>query len=210
MGVPALIIWGVGIPTALFYVLRKERANLRIFSVREEFGFFYLGYKKKYYYWEIIIFARKILIIVISVLLNVWGIMTQALLLLILFILFTMLNLKVKPFVHETLNHLENISHLTSMLTVYTGLFFLSDRPSIFRGDVDSSMQQYPNVLNLSEAQELGLFWVILIINFYFFGLWFYKIWDQSKAIIRIKYRRCYIFLCLCNKQRVYLYEVER
>jgi len=96
-------------------------------NTRERLGFLFNGYKLKYYYWEIIIMYRKIAIIFISIFLRVLGTMTQALVVFLLLIVFLALTGKIMPFNTQSLNDMELLSLTTSMMTIYCGLYFLSD-----------------------------------------------------------------------------------
>ena len=46
---------------------------------------------------------------------------------LILLIILMILNMKYQPFAAVVLNNLENVSIVTSLITIYCGIFFLSD-----------------------------------------------------------------------------------
>ena len=52
-----------------------------------------------------------------------------------LLLIFLILNLKKEPFLHVALNDIETTSLVTSMITVYCGLYYISDIPD----DADSS-----------------------------------------------------------------------
>ena len=73
---------------------------------------------------------RKIAIISISVFMERYGIITQALLVFFLLISFLFVNLKLHPFSLKVLNDMENLSLVTSMITIYCGIFYLSDSSS--------------------------------------------------------------------------------
>ena len=70
---------------------------------------------------------RKIVIVFISVFLSAYGVITQALVVFVLLVSFLLINIKLKPFALVVLNEMETLSLTTSMITVYCGLFFLSD-----------------------------------------------------------------------------------
>ena len=93
------------------------------------FGFLYNGYKKEYYFWEIVIMYRKIAIIFIAVFIANYGLAAQALSCLLLLVAFLMMSMKKKPFNTEALNDLETLSLITQTISVYCGLFFVSDIP---------------------------------------------------------------------------------
>lgn len=144
IAVPSLIIWGFGIPAFAWVVLSKNKDNLDLLETREKYGFLYNGYKKKYYYWESVNMYRKIAIIFISVFLRVAGVITQALVVFIVLILFLILNIKLMPFTFSSLNDMEMMSIITCMLTIYCGLFYLSDNPEVYHSS-DSTVKEADN-----------------------------------------------------------------
>ncbi len=64
---PALVIWGLGIPMFAYGLMFKERKTLDSIKTRQKFGYLFRGYKQRYYYWEIVIMNRKIFLIFIQV-----------------------------------------------------------------------------------------------------------------------------------------------
>lgn len=68
VALPAIVIWGLGIPFFGFFLVFVNRRNLSRFDVKSKYGFLYNGYKQHgAYFWEFIIMYRKIVIIFISV-----------------------------------------------------------------------------------------------------------------------------------------------
>ena len=88
LALPCLIMWGLGIPLIVLIMMRKDSENLDTAAVKQKFGFLYNGYKRHNYFWEIVIMYRKILCIFIAVFLNRVGIIVQALVLLIMLVVF--------------------------------------------------------------------------------------------------------------------------
>lgn len=68
MGValPAIIVWGLGIPFFALIMMVKEKNSIHTVETRQKYGFLFRGYKMRYYFWEIIIMYRKILLIFIA------------------------------------------------------------------------------------------------------------------------------------------------
>lgn len=62
---------------------------------------------------------RKISIIFIAVFLKLAGVITQALVIFLVLISFLVLNIKLLPFAFKSLNDMEMLSLITSMLTIY-------------------------------------------------------------------------------------------
>jgi len=98
IALPSLIIWGLGIPAAVFALMRKNIDKLSTEKVKQQFGFLFNGYKRHNYYWEIVIMYRKILCIFIAVFLRPQGVIVQALVLLIMLGIFLQANNSNRPF----------------------------------------------------------------------------------------------------------------
>jgi hypothetical protein len=123
-----LVIWGLGIPAFTYLLMSKEKETLDTQASKIRFGFLYNGYKRENYYWEIIIMYRKIICLFIAVFLHGIGIIVQALVLLILLVVFMQLNNVMRPFGTRSLNEIEDISLTTQIITIYCGLFFISSK----------------------------------------------------------------------------------
>mmetsp|Transcript_34088 Transcript_34088/g.33275 ORF Transcript_34088/g.33275 Transcript_34088/m.33275 type:complete len:116 (+) Transcript_34088:1-348(+) len=113
---------------------------------------------------------RKIILIFIQVFIQAYGVISQALVVFLLLIVFLILNTKKKPFVNLALNDLETYSLAASMLTIYCGLFYISDTKSM---NFNASTPQ----LILSEQIKLFFFFVIVGINLFFFCYWAFKMY---------------------------------
>lgn len=76
VALPSLIVWGLGIPLFAFLLITREKDKLTSLETKEKFGFLYNGYKKEFYYWEVVIMYRKILMVIISVVIANFGVIT--------------------------------------------------------------------------------------------------------------------------------------
>ena len=144
LAAPSLIIWGFGIPLYTWVILSRHKEDIDMIETREKYGFLYNGYKKNYYFWESVNMYRKIAVIFVSVFLKLAGVITQALVIFLVLIIFLILNIKLKPFTFQALNDMEMMSLITCMLTIYWGLFFISDMPSMYNS-TDSSVKEDDN-----------------------------------------------------------------
>ena len=90
---------------------------------------------------------------------------------------------------------------LTSIITVYCGLFFIAKNPE----DWIKNNPDYSNgSVSLGEKIELFFFAVILISNLAFVIFWAYKMYQELKSKFREKLPKIYLALCLClNKQKL-------
>jgi hypothetical protein len=87
-------------------------------------------------------------------------------------IVFLIANLKKKPYLSMSLNDLETISLITSSLSIYCGIFFITDIPSKDLPNLPTSVK---SGVTLSEAMKFLFFVIIMVANLAFFGYWFYK-----------------------------------
>ena len=73
LALPCFILWGLGIPAVIYWLMKQEERNLDTDGVKIRFGFLYLGYKRDVYFWEIVIMYRKIIALCIAVLMTPLG-----------------------------------------------------------------------------------------------------------------------------------------
>jgi hypothetical protein len=152
VALPGLIVWGVGIPLVALYLLIRKRRSLYLASVKAQYSFLYLGYKMSHFYWEFVILYRKLIIAFISVFLINISVHIQALTVLLVLLGALVLQAKHEPFTEPQLNELEFRSILTSLVTIYCGLFYLTE--------------------DLEEVMKVILFLLIVTLNAYFILYW--------------------------------------
>ena len=126
IGIFVLGVWGMGIPLMIYLLMAKEKERLSTTAAKIRFGFLYNGYKRDNYFWEIVIMYRKIFCLIIAVFLKTAGIIIQALVLLIILVLFAGVNNSLRPFANRSLNEIEDLSLLIQVITIFCILFFIS------------------------------------------------------------------------------------
>ncbi|CDW89726.1 UNKNOWN [Stylonychia lemnae] len=186
VALPAMIVWGLGIPFFGLALLLRSKKKLDQIITRQKLGFLFRGYKRKYYYWEIVIMYRKIFLIFIQVFLLQYGIITQAMIVLILLIGFMALNLTLRPFQTISLNDLETLSVITSLTTIYCGIFFIV------------------SINNIDGSQETSQDSFQFTSNAAFFTFWLYKMIREIKNLLIKKFGKLYTMICLCGNQQQY------
>lgn len=196
IAVPSIIVWGLGIPFFALILMYRERHQLTAITTKEKFGFLYNGYQQEMFYWEILIMYRKIALIFISVFMQSQGVITQAMLVFLLMILFLILNMRKKPFVSLTINDLETISLLTSAITIYCGVFYISNVSADDKAAMPASVK---NSVTLSPTMSLIFFLMIMAVNMGFFGYWVYKMLQEVKNTLVKKFEKPYLMVCLCG-----------
>lgn len=195
IALPCLLIWGIGIPITVFFMMRKDSDKLDTVAVKRKFGFLYNGYKRHNYFWEIVIMYRKVICIFIAVFLKKAGIIVQALILLIVLVLFMQGNATNRPFSARALNDIENLSLATQIATIYCGIFFISSKDPT-QSSFDPSKDFY-----LSSNGEILFFVVIALCNLAFILLWVTKFIAVIRVLIKEEYPRLYVVLFLCGRE---------
>eukprot|EP00347_Sterkiella_histriomuscorum_P009701 403340212 len=186
IALPAMIVWGLGIPLFAFVLLTRSSKKLELLETKQKFGFLYRGYKMRFYYWE------------------------TAMTVLLMLILFMSINLTKSPFITVTLNQLESISIVSSILTIFCGIFFIV---SVESTNVDTGEETSSSQVNLTDNTKLMLFLIILTSNLVFFLMWIIKMIKQLRNILIKKLRVIYTLVCLCGNNKKYqdlLVQIER
>ena len=192
IALPCLILWGLGIPAAVYMLMAKTELGNK--AAKQQFGFLFNGYKRHNYYWEIVIMYRKILCVFIAVFLRPYGVIVQALVLLLMLGAFLQANNQARPFSQRQLNDIESMSVATQIITIYCGIFFISAKdPSTDQFEVNSDF-------HLTASGEVILVIVIAACNALFLLLWIMKFVDISRDMIRTKLPKVYTALFLCGR----------
>ncbi|KAH9116364.1 hypothetical protein AeMF1_009695 [Aphanomyces euteiches] len=113
----------LGLPVVALYVLHQRRKKLDEFGTKLRLGFLYMGFKPEYFYWEIWITQRKVIVSFISVFLKSAGTGPEALAATVLVFIAYHLQMVCQPFENQIINELEQMSLLTSLFTLFGGLF---------------------------------------------------------------------------------------
>eukprot|EP00347_Sterkiella_histriomuscorum_P001991 403369895 len=179
VAVPSIICWGIGIPFFALSLLIKVRSKLDRLDIKEKYGFLIRG---------------KIVLIIISVFVSAFGVISQALIVFLLLIAFFFLNSKYRPFSTTSLNDLELMSLVTSIISVYCGLFFVSNLDSSYIKDIPELSSK---ALVLNDATELFFFAVIVIANIVFLAYWLAQMYQEIKNKIRKAIPKIYMIVLL-------------
>lgn len=176
--IPSIILWSVGLPIAgLWLLLRNQKSIERIEkdSVSEQdqwkiertkwrYGFIFSGFRQKCFYWEIVICFRKVALIISGILLHMASSEIQALIMLFIMTISLCLHLKCQPYYSPIHNLLETYSHYVILVTLYTGLIYLTARHYSY----------------LSDHGHIGAHWffftAILLPNLLFLMHWLYHL----------------------------------
>jgi hypothetical protein len=156
VAMPSILVWGIGAPgLCLFVLMKRFKLRLKDIDVKIRLGFLYNGYEEQTFYWEFIILYRKIAIIACSVFLGAISIPIQALTVLIVLIISLHIQNQVQPFDRYDLNQMELRAIMVATVTIYCGLYYLTD--------------------HLDYASKVILFVVMIAINVYFLIYWIQK-----------------------------------
>jgi hypothetical protein len=209
VALPALIVWGLCLPALAFYLMRKRQQTVKR-RIDEDDSWMFLagGYKSEYYYWEMVLVARKVILICLCDFISNYGVLTQALLLLLVLILFLVMTARKRPQITDALFDLEAMSLGTLMLTVYCALFFLADTSE--RVGATYSDQASDVTFSLSTSSQRLLVFVILAVNAAYFLYWVYRTATEMEGLRGFVLRTCpntvYLALFACgDRDQAYL-----
>lgn len=152
VALPSLLLWGVCVPLLALIVLVARKKRLVEPQMRIRFGFLYTGYEGQKYYWEFVIMYRKMIIITLTVFLVSVSSSIQVLCVLIVLVVAYLMQVRSQPYNIAVFNQLEKRSITVAALTIYCGLFYMSE--------------------DLDEYTQALLFALIVLVNAYFLLYW--------------------------------------
>ena len=163
ISLPCIVLWGFGVPAVVLVIMVKRYKELGKDYNKVVFGFLYNGFKQRKFFWEFVILYRKIFIICITVFMSQVSTIIQALTVVILLLFALYLQYSQHPYSCKQLNYMEIEALFTATLTIYCGLYYLSD--------------------SINSIIQAALFVAIVLGNSYFLLYWIYY---MSKAFIDI------------------------
>lgn len=104
VSIPALLLWGLGVPLTSMVLLFKNRRNLLNEEIKLKYGFLFLGYSQHSFYWEFIIMYRKVFMAFVSVFLASVSTTLQGLLAFFVLMISLLLQIARQPYNHKSLN----------------------------------------------------------------------------------------------------------
>lgn len=155
VGLPGLVVWVFGVPLLCLCVLIRNRRKQDEIWMKLQYGFLISGYKRTCYYWEFVILYRKVLIIICAVFITNF-MPIRALTIQIVLLVAFFLQVQVEPYTTKSLNRTETLAILTADVTIYCGLYYLTEQLSI--------------------AASWVLFTFIVTANIVFFLYWLYAL----------------------------------
>lgn len=146
------------------------------------------------------------ILIFVCIFISNYGIITQALVVFLIMIIFLVLNSRKKPFVNDSFYDLETLSLITSIVTVYCGLFYIADTGNYSNSD-SPFVDRY---LALGEGSKTFFFIAIIMSNLLFFVYWGYKVIFEIRKILLKECPRTYFYLCSCMDKDRQEYEAQK
>ena len=131
VGIPAVVVWVFAVPLLCLGILIRNRREQDEVWVKMQYGFLITGYRRETYYWEFVILFRKIAVICCSVFITN-TIPIQALAVQLILAVCFFLQFSVAPYFSLHLNAMEVRAILVADVTIYCGLFYLTDKLSSF------------------------------------------------------------------------------
>mmetsp|Transcript_39641 Transcript_39641/g.45133 ORF Transcript_39641/g.45133 Transcript_39641/m.45133 type:complete len:262 (+) Transcript_39641:1-786(+) len=163
IGVPSLFLWGIGFPALMGALLVRNRSTLGKLSTKVRYGYMFKGYKQSSFYWEILIIYRKVALVALVVFTNGWERRAQVLTALGLLLGFLYLHMVEQPFNSRNLNTIDGYSQVIAVVTLYLGLFYISE--------------------DLSNTVRASIFLVMVLLNAGFVILWAEQCFGLSERL---------------------------
>jgi len=116
--------------------------------------------------------------------------------------------LKLRPFTLDVLNDLETISIITQIVTIYCGIFFISDVSTIIdnSGSITTTMKELiaDSGILLNEAAKLALIVLMIVANFVFFIIWASKFYFEVRNQLILKFPKIFTLVFLKGDKERY------
>lgn len=174
VAIPGIIIWCIFIPAFLLILLYRRRKQLNSAAEKIKYGFLYKGFKSNRYYWEFVIMLRKIIIICSSVFLKSTSPGIQALIVFVVILFAYLFQRRLEPYSVDQLNEMELKSIMVSVVTIYAGLFFLTNHIDTYGKTTLFVFMVIMNTIFL-------IYW-----GYFTFGFYIRKIYSKCKIFINI------------------------
>lgn len=91
------------------------------------------------------------------------------------------------------LNDIEGLSLTTQIITIYCGIFFVSNKP------LDSNFNVNKD-FHLPPEGQFFFFIIIATCNILFIFLWVFKFLEIGRDLIKTKFPKLYVFIFLCGR----------
>ena len=156
--IPGITIWVFALPIAILVIMTKRRNQLHTDNNRVIFGFFFNGYKNHSFFWEFFIIYRKIIIISIVVFFSYINKTVQALSIFLVTNCTVFIHHRLRPYISKEMNNMEMQSLIVSAVTIYSGLFYLTN-------GINTSFQFALFILMLTSNTYLIAYWCYYMIQ---------------------------------------------
>lgn len=130
VGMPALLVYGLGIPAACWAVLACKRSQLTSSAVQSKYGFLYLTYKPRFWWWETVALLRKVFLAVVAVFFAPFGAGVQSTAATVLLVLSLHVHASAQPYQSVLVNRLESGSLVVALVTICGGASLVDPRSS--------------------------------------------------------------------------------
>ena len=167
MGIPNLLIWGIGIPVTGLTLLIKFRQRLGTWEVQRYLLMLYQGLNQDKFYWEFINTFRKSLLLSISVFLSASHLFYKVLTATIIMITIRNLQYKLNPYKLKMNNNLELSEITTGTFTIFTSVVFNEDDNNfVILERICFVFSKFPLLINIHI--------IVIVLNIIFILFWIY------------------------------------
>ena len=130
VGIPMIVVWVLGMPAVMLYILIKNRNKLNDDSVKKYYLIIYQGLRHDIFYWEFINVIRKVILYICNVLLSTYNGFYRASISIVFLVILFRLQVRLKPYKFEQNNMIEMLAINCGMITLFGGILFVEQTDS--------------------------------------------------------------------------------
>ncbi|KAJ6249788.1 insulin-like growth factor binding protein [Anaeramoeba flamelloides] len=127
----SIVLYIIGIPILIVYLLIK---NSKILTERQfdlKFGLLCTRYNKNFFFWEIVIMIRKLFLVISQIYLYNYTVL-QLIAMILILLLALIIQFRFKPYIESRHNFLESILLFISNVILFAGLVFYSNELDLY------------------------------------------------------------------------------
>ncbi|KAJ3445328.1 g protein-coupled receptor-related [Anaeramoeba flamelloides] len=127
----SIVLYILGIPLLIVYLLIK---NSKILTERQfdlKFGLLCTRYNKNFFFWEIVIMIRKLFLVILQIYLYNYTVL-QLIAMILILLLALIIQFRFKPYIESRHNFLESILLFISNVILFAGLGFYSNELDLY------------------------------------------------------------------------------
>mmetsp|Transcript_40863 Transcript_40863/g.130508 ORF Transcript_40863/g.130508 Transcript_40863/m.130508 type:complete len:1171 (-) Transcript_40863:761-4273(-) len=164
-GLAAVLVYPLGIPVLYISLLANAKLHFSEPLTIERLGFLYRHLAPEWYFWEVVVMARKLLVVATTMHTPMLfpnsssrTTLAQALLAMLILLLFMVLQLHAQPYLIRRLSLMESVSYVSQLVLLMSGILYVSP---IVVGSARTSLTVVNVIILLATYVALAMFLVL-------------------------------------------------